>query len=282
MKQELADLPTGRLDALETARGEWNLAALLRGAEPDAPGDAAADLVYTPVAPCRVFDTRVAGGPLAVGTPRNFVVAGTTGFPAQGGTSGGCGIPEGPATSVIINLTVVNMTGSGNLRAWAVATPQPPAPNAAILTYGVVTGLGALANGIAVPICNLSANPCSSDLRLQAFASSTHVVGDVVGYFRSFNSGATVLQPGQTVYGTIGAQYQVSSSVELAASASLPIRASVALQDDRVQVAGADALPGECPGTFDAPSAAPGYVCMYPFFSDNATVFFAHWAYTAP
>jgi hypothetical protein len=34
----------------------------------------------------------------------------------QGGTTGGCGIPEGPTTSVIINLTVVNMTGSGNLR----------------------------------------------------------------------------------------------------------------------------------------------------------------------
>src|SRR5262245_27861604 len=84
------------------------------------------------------------------GLPRR----GSDGLPEPGGQSGGCGIPLGPATSVMINLVVVNAGGPGNLRAWAVADPQPPAPNAAVLNYGVVAGLAALANGIAVPICN--------------------------------------------------------------------------------------------------------------------------------
>jgi hypothetical protein len=146
-------------------------------------GDSAADLVYTPVAPCRVFDTRFAtAGILAGGTQRNFLVAGSAGFPTQGGLSGGCGIPFGPATSVIINFAAVTPNGAGNIRAWAVASPQPDAPTAAVMNFWA--GLTAVANGVAVPICNPAVTSCGSDLRLQADAHNVHVVGDVVGYFR--------------------------------------------------------------------------------------------------
>jgi len=58
--------------------------------EPRALGDTAADLVYTPVTPCRILDTRLAGGPLAADTPRSFsVTAANLGF--QGGNASGCG-----------------------------------------------------------------------------------------------------------------------------------------------------------------------------------------------
>ncbi len=49
------------------------------------PTSVTVDLVFTPVTPCRIIDTRLAGGPIAGGTTRNFAVAGAAGFAAQGG-----------------------------------------------------------------------------------------------------------------------------------------------------------------------------------------------------
>jgi hypothetical protein len=147
-------------------------------------GESSADLVYTPVPPCRVIDTRVAGGALIAGSARNFFVAGTTGFAGQGGQAGGCGVPFGPATSVMLNFVAVTPTGPGNLRAWAVADPQPGYPNASILNFSSAVPSN-LANGIAVPICDVTQSACASDLRLRAFVSNVHVVADVVGYFKA-------------------------------------------------------------------------------------------------
>jgi hypothetical protein len=82
-------------------------------------GDTNADLVYTPVNPCRIIDTRVAGGALTGGTPgptRQFKVAGSAGFDAQGGNVSGCGVPIG-ATAVLVNFVAVNAQGAGTMRA---------------------------------------------------------------------------------------------------------------------------------------------------------------------
>jgi hypothetical protein len=176
---------------METLSVEQLAALAERGAFADVPktlGSVTNDLVYTPVTPCRVFDSRtVAGGagPLVPGSPRDLLVSGTTGFPAQGGFAGGCGVPFG-ATSAIINFVSASPAGAGNLRAYAVASPQPAAPTAAVLNFGVVSGLPALANGIAAPLCNPAATSCTAgDVRLEVFGSSTEVIGDVVGYFRN-------------------------------------------------------------------------------------------------
>jgi hypothetical protein len=169
------------------AQAPDRLQELLSGGDgallPNALGDTAADLVYTPVTPCRVFDTRhSAAGILAANTQQNFVVTGTGSLAGQGGSATGCLIPSGPATAVMINFAAVTPAGAGNLRAWAVADPQPAAPQAAVMNFWA--GLSALANGIAVPICNPATTSCTAgDLRLQADVSDVHVVGDVVGYF---------------------------------------------------------------------------------------------------
>jgi hypothetical protein len=180
LKNALASLPTTQLESLRYAGSEGSLRL-------DAIGDSSASLVYTPVTPCRVFDTRTSTAGILVGdTQRNFFVAGTGGFPAQGGNSGGCGIPFGPATSVMINFAAVAPTGNGSLRAWAVANPQPVAPLAAVMNFS--TNMWALGNGVAVPICDPAATSCAAgDLRLQADAGSVHIVGDVVGYFRKLD-----------------------------------------------------------------------------------------------
>jgi hypothetical protein len=74
------------------------------------------------------------------GVPRSFVVAGTERFEAQGGKAGGCGVPLGPATAVVINLVAVSPSGNGHLRAWAHAYPSPAPPMASVLNFGNVPG----------------------------------------------------------------------------------------------------------------------------------------------
>jgi hypothetical protein len=142
-------------------------------------GDTGADLVYTPVAPCRIVDTRVAGGPIAANTQRSFQVTGSTGFDAQGGNLAGCAIPSG-ATAVMANLVAVSPAGAGNLRAWPFGQAVP---FAAVINYAAVPGL-AIANGLTLPICDPAVSVCSLDLAVQADVSATHLVVDVYGFLQ--------------------------------------------------------------------------------------------------
>ena len=144
-------------------------------------GASGADLVYTPVPPCRIVDTRAAaGGPIVPGVQRDFLVNGTTGFEAQGGTAGGCGIPDG-ATAAMLNLVAVNPAGRGDLRAWPFGQAEP---SASIINYAAVTGLN-LANGVVLPLCDAATTTCSFDVSVQADVSGTHLVVDVLGFLRS-------------------------------------------------------------------------------------------------
>jgi hypothetical protein len=156
------------------------------GSAPLALGDGTSQLVYTPVTPCRIFDTRGAGGSLAPGAARDFRVTGV-GLQSQGGATAGCNVPVGRATAALINFIAVNPAGPGNLRVWAYSTPPEPPPGASIVNYTTVPGaILTLANGIALPICNPASTVCPFDLRIQADVNAVHVVGDVVGYFERF------------------------------------------------------------------------------------------------
>jgi len=121
------------------------------------------------------------------------------------------------------------------------------------------------------------------------------------------------LASGHTEYGTIGSQPPSSGTGagnEIGDNGELPFSAPVALDNAHVQLVGAEATAGQCPGTADHPAAAPGYVCIYPYAQHNATLndgaiwsshtdyygfqmswssvsgglswVFANWAYTAP
>src|SRR5206468_1363711 len=106
----------------------------------------------------------------------------------QGGSATGCGVPFGPATAAMLNFAAASPPGPGNLRGYAFATPAPTAPNASILNYGVVAGLPAIANGVVVPICDVTATSCTSDLIIKAAPNGTDVVVDVLGYFRAVST----------------------------------------------------------------------------------------------
>jgi len=134
---------------------------------PLALGDTGTDLLYTPVTPCRVFDTR-SGSTIGNGATRNFYVAGS------------CGIPDG-AAAVMMNFVVAYNTASGDIRAWPYGGAMP---GSSIINFAPVSGLN-IANGVIVPICH-PIGSCVYDLSVFAEGSAVHLVGDVLGYFRQF------------------------------------------------------------------------------------------------
>ncbi|MDA8105303.1 MAG: hypothetical protein M0Z71_07940 [Nitrospiraceae bacterium] len=197
-------------------------------------GDSSADLLFTPVAPCRIVDTRVAGGRIDAGTQRNFYVVGAAAnFASQGGTAGGCGIPAG-ATAVMINYVAVGPAGPGDLRAWPYGSTMP---NSSVINYAAYAGLN-LANGLVQPICDSTATTCTSDLTVQADVSSTHLVADVMGYYQKY--------PGVNVAGGLAADARLKvvtgDIVSTAQGNGLIMKASDGANCFRITVNNAGAL----------------------------------------
>lgn len=146
-------------------------------------GDAYSDLLFVPVQPCRVIDTRLGAGKMSVGEIRNFRIAGTSGF--EGGKAGGCGIPLGGtaplAAAVAINIFAVNPEGSGYLRIWPFGQEMPVA---AAITYDNLGQFFSLSNGIVLPITGVSS--LTHDIAVKCEVNRTHFAADVTGYFTRF------------------------------------------------------------------------------------------------
>lgn len=131
------------------------------------------DLVYTPVQPCRIIDTRNAGGAIGAGFTRSFKAIDSSNFTAQGGSATNCGTLGFRATAVAVNLTAVTPTGSGFATAFPFGTTQPTA-SSLNYTAGAIVG-----NELILPIPNPLA---VSDFSLFSLAQSDYVA-DIVGYF---------------------------------------------------------------------------------------------------
>ncbi|MDY0908397.1 hypothetical protein [Microbacterium sp. CFBP9034] len=144
------------------------------------------EYLYVPIKPCRIVDTRKAGGKLAVNEQRAFVVKGTTAFVPQGGTSGGCGIPAG-ATSATFSFTTTEATGKGRLNAWPNGVSEP---GSTVLSY---TNANKVTSNPTVALQQTG----SPHLRVRNYDYSTHLVVDVTGYYIGqmyayVNSGGTL------------------------------------------------------------------------------------------
>src|SRR6202035_743143 len=98
----------------------------------------------------------------------------------QGGNSSGCAIPGFDANSlaqvqaIVVNLAVITPSGTGVLQAWPSDQSQPNASVRNFTTAEVV-----LANGVVLPVRQ---DTQGGDITLVSNVS-THVLGDVVGYF---------------------------------------------------------------------------------------------------
>lgn len=136
-------------------------------------GALANDLVYTPVQPCRIIDTRNVGGAIAAGFTRSFKAIDSSNFTAQGGSATNCGTLGFRATAVAVNLTAVTPVGPGFATAFPFGTTRPTA-SSLNYTAGAIVG-----NELILPIPNPLA---VSDFTLFSLAQSDYVA-DIVGYF---------------------------------------------------------------------------------------------------
>ena len=138
-------------------------------------GSAASDLVYTPVTPCRILDTRVAGGALAGGFTRDFnAVVGSGGnFGSQGGSATDCGVVAAGQAAVVINLTAVTPSGAGFATAYPFGSTRP-------LASSVNYTAGAIVNNSIV--VKLPSPLTTKDFTVYSFATADYVA-DIVGYY---------------------------------------------------------------------------------------------------
>lgn len=125
------------------------------------------ELRFISLPPCRVFDTREAGGKIA-GAVRNFTMTGA--LAGQGGKAAGCGVPA-HAKAVQLNLGAISRDGtSGYVSAWAAGTPEPLASLVNFDPSGPVANMVTAALGTGRQI----------SLRVNA---SADVFADVAGYW---------------------------------------------------------------------------------------------------
>ncbi len=137
-------------------------------------GDATTDLVYVPVTPCRVIDTRLAGGVIPAAGTRDFEIASVTDYTAQGGAATNCGVGNvSGVASAVINFTSVSPTFAGFATAYQFGGALPLA---ATVNYAA----GEISGNLS--IVPLDSNPAGADISVYSFAQ-THLVGDIVGYF---------------------------------------------------------------------------------------------------
>lgn len=139
-------------------------------------GASGSDLVYTPLAPCRIVDTRVAGGPIAAGQSRAFNASAAAGggYAVQGGSAGDCGsLTSNLAGAVVLNVTTVGPSIAGYATVYPYGDPRPA-------TASVNYGAGGIVNNTVVT--RIPSPPQNKDFNVYSLATSDYVI-DIVGYY---------------------------------------------------------------------------------------------------
>ena len=147
-------------------------------------GSAATDLVYTPITPCRVLDTRPSQGgtgAIAAASTKNFQIWGATSYAAQGGSPTNCGITAGSnVAAVAMNFTVVTPAAGGYITAYPFGAALPTAATVNFQAGDIARGDFTIAK---------VAQTGTSHLSIYS-ASNADVVGDVVGFYSKPVAGA--------------------------------------------------------------------------------------------
>ncbi len=135
-------------------------------------GELDKDYIFTPITPCRIADTRLAGGAVLANQTRDFLGSGAS-FLSQGGSDSDCGLPAAPA-ALVMNTTVVDPLAPGYLTVFVTGRPRPLAASLNYATGQIVN------NQMIANLMNFTGQ--NSGFSLYSYAT-THVVIDVVGYF---------------------------------------------------------------------------------------------------
>ncbi len=133
------------------------------------------NLLYTPVTPCRIVDTRKSGGRIGAARQRNFYVHGSaSSISAQGGNAAGCASPQGEPLAAHINMVAVDPSGKGNLQAF----PKGAGPGSGLsVNYNTIDTNLANAGTVKTTINS------GTDITVYSGVSSAHAVIDVLGYY---------------------------------------------------------------------------------------------------
>lgn len=142
-------------------------------------GETTSQLVFTPIPPCRIVDTRGSGartGILAANTSRTFDLT-TIGYgEGQGGQTSGCtGLPSFSHFGWAVNITVTDYSSNGGLQVYPFGGAIPAT---SIINY--FPGAYALANNGHVTGCY----GCADDITVRAFGAAANVIIDVMGYYQ--------------------------------------------------------------------------------------------------
>ena len=164
-------------------------------------GSLSTDLVYYPITPCRIIDTRKPGampGILAAGSTRSFVAWNST-YAGQGGVATDCNLLQSTNNAaIVLNLTTVMPDTSGFITVFPGDVTQPTT-STLNFTAGSVIGNNA----------TLKINQTGTGSAFKVFSTSNvHLIADVVGYYArpkataiectQVVSGVTTLQPGES------------------------------------------------------------------------------------
>jgi hypothetical protein len=242
-------------------------------------GAASPDAAFVSIDPVRVLDTRIGvglSGRFADGQNRLLDVTGTIPVVLAGGAAGvGAPVPDG-ATAVVANVTAVLPTSAGFVAVRpGTATGEPTTSSLNFAAGGVVPN----SVTVALPTSGPHGGEVSLFFRGTTPTATTDLLVDVIGYYRTAAfadlqnqiqaiNGATAKVPsGATV---TGVEIRDTSVVKTTSSddfvVRLPARAASALTNGQVNFAtGAGTTDGDatCTGTFAAPTAPVGKVCIY-------------------
>ena len=278
-------------------------------------GGAGQASTLVPITPCRLVDTRA---DQTVGTRNTALSAGEVADFAVWGTNGNCTIPSN-ATGIASNVTSVNGTSASYLTVYPGDATRPLSSN---LNWTAASA----------PTPNQVTVGLSATGGIKAFnnAGTVDVVIDIVGYYVASVGGAqgpagpagpagasllnSKIPSGTTITGYEAFTWTGVQSGQHDEVVHLPAKAPAALTDALVNFANTFTVntpenDTTCTGTFAAPTAPAGHVCLYvdknsvqnkffgygvtPAFADTAFLIIMSenpgsnyasmsWAYTAP
>jgi hypothetical protein len=137
------------------------------------------ELVFYPLKPCRVVDTRFATkwGPFGTPIGSGGTIPFRTWTPSLAGQGGAAEcLVNSDSAAVVVNVTAVPVSGGqGFLTVWPYLQSRP---NASLVNYNSGSTSGAIANAVSQSQCRL----CAEELNVYA-SRTTHVIIDVIGYF---------------------------------------------------------------------------------------------------
>lgn len=161
------------------------------------PAQAQDDLVYVAVKPCRIVDTREAGGVITANNFRNFRVSGSSGELAVQGGKTDCldpkaGTGQKPlAISAYVIAVPSPGSDSGVLTAYPSDQQPPPVGAGSTVNFSAQKIIGNTTN---ITLCDPAGScPTDGEFAILARSANQQVVIDVQGYFYPVNMNSEIV-----------------------------------------------------------------------------------------